>query len=254
MAAKSIFGRRSVSLVFCSKENTPLTTTKIIAESLDKRHTDVLELTKRYVEDLRQFGPLPFKTEMVNRVQGGGSDREIAYLNEPQATLLISMMRNSEKVIKFKVALVKAFYEMKKKLSEQTLSYTPDQITEIENKAFKKGYAICKAESERVVTDQELFEVFDRVVKDACARQLIGDHSNYEAVSRVSSFLLKNRERFKEDYEKLKAMSESLRQIATTMDILQDGLPFSVKQSYDFAQSRLDKVRLLQEKTKLKQN
>lgn len=70
MAAKSIFGRRSVSLVFCSKENTPLTTTKIIAESLDKRHTDVLELTKRYVEDLRQFGPLPFKTEMVNRVQG----------------------------------------------------------------------------------------------------------------------------------------------------------------------------------------
>lgn len=35
------------------------------------------------------------------------------YLNEQQATLLIALMKNSEIVVRFKVALVKAFYELK---------------------------------------------------------------------------------------------------------------------------------------------
>ena len=111
----------STSLVFLSKENIPLTTTKIIADSLDYRANDVLKLCEKYLADLQEFGHVPFKTvrnELKNNVV---LDAKIAYLNEPQATLLICYMRNSEKVRKFKVALVKAFYEMRTRLEAEKI-------------------------------------------------------------------------------------------------------------------------------------
>lgn len=107
------------TLVFLSKENTPLTTTAIIAENLGYRANDVLKLCEKYLDDLKAFGSLPFKTVMIKAGKGATREAKIAYLNEAQATLLICYMRNSEKVRKFKVALVKAFYEMRTALQEQ---------------------------------------------------------------------------------------------------------------------------------------
>ena len=86
----------SNSLVFLSSNNLPLTTTVIIADSLDKRHTDVLALTHKYEAELKTFGVVPFKTELKKAgIHGAQQEAEYAYLNEQQATLLISMMRNS---------------------------------------------------------------------------------------------------------------------------------------------------------------
>ena len=145
----------SNSLVFLSSNNLPLTTTVIIADSLDKRHTDVLALTHKYETELKNFGAVPFKTEQVARGCGAEpQQREFAYLNEQQATLLISMMRNSPKVVKFKIALVKAFYEMRQALALQSQTYSPDEIAQIKDKAIKQGYAIaCAQLKERVKQD-----------------------------------------------------------------------------------------------------
>lgn len=146
----------NTSLVFLSNNNLPLTTTIIIANSLDKRHTDVLALTHKYETELKNFGAVPFKTEQVARGCGAEpQQREFAYLNEQQATLLISMMRNCPKVIAFKIALVKAFYEMRKLLAQQSQTYTPDEIALIKDKAVKQGYAIaCAHLKERVKQDE----------------------------------------------------------------------------------------------------
>ena len=57
----------SNSLVFLSSNNLPLTTTVIIADSLNKRHTDVLALTHKYEAELKTFGVVPFKTELQTR-------------------------------------------------------------------------------------------------------------------------------------------------------------------------------------------
>lgn len=152
----------SNSLVFLSSNNLPLTTTVIIADSLNKRHTDVLALTHKYEAELKNFGAVPFKTEQVARGCGAEpQQREFAYLNEQQATLLISMMRNSPKVIAFKIALVKAFYEMRQALAQQTQTYTPDEIAVIKDKALKQGYAIACArlkeqEKDKLLKDDEI--------------------------------------------------------------------------------------------------
>lgn len=132
------------SLVFLSNNNLPLTTTVIIADSLDKRHTDVLALTHKYENELRNFGSVPFKTELKKAgIHGAQQEAEYAYLNEQQATLLISMMRNCPKVITFKIALVKAFYEMRQALAQHSHTYSPDEIAHIKEKALKQGYAIA---------------------------------------------------------------------------------------------------------------
>lgn len=146
----------SNSLVFLSNNNLPLTTSLIIADSLDKRHTDVLALTHKYENELRNFGSVPFKTELKKAgIHGAQQEAEYAFLNEQQATLLISMMRNCPKVIAFKIALVKAFYEMRKLLAQQSQIYTPDEIALIKDKALKQGYAIaCSQLKERVKQEE----------------------------------------------------------------------------------------------------
>lgn len=149
----------SNSLVFLSANNLPLTTTVIIADSLDKRHTDVLALTHKYEAELKTFGVVPFKTELQTRGNRGGSqEAEYAYLNEQQATLLISMMRNSPKVIAFKIALVKAFYEMRQALAQQSLTFTADELAILKDKALKQGYAIAcqKFKGQRTLGEGEV--------------------------------------------------------------------------------------------------
>ena len=92
----------------------PVTTSIAIADGTSVQHKNVLELVRRNIEDLQEFGTLAFETR-VNRKDGrGGQKAEIAILNEQQATLLLTYMRNNEVVRRFKKTLVKAFYELAK--------------------------------------------------------------------------------------------------------------------------------------------
>ena len=117
------------SLVFMSEDQTiPVTSSEVIATALDKEHKDVLALAKKYKDDLNEFGLASFKTNHVKRGFGDkAQEKEIAILNEQQATLLITYMRNSDKVRKFKIALVKAFFEMREQIQEKKTSQLLEQ-------------------------------------------------------------------------------------------------------------------------------
>lgn len=137
------------NLVFLSKENIPLTTSEIIAKALNKRHHDVIELIRKYISQLDNFGRVAFKTTPFE-TKGGVQRKEIAYLNEAQSTLLVTLMRNSEKVVKFKLALVKAFFEMRQQLQLQNQPktdslplYTQEQVAEQKKKSYKQGFAVA---------------------------------------------------------------------------------------------------------------
>jgi len=135
----------NISLVF-NKDDSVLTSSEIIAKSLDREHKDVMSLAHNYETELNQFGHASFETNHVKR--GFGSqlqEKEIAYFNEQQATFLISLMRNSPKVVKFKVALVKAFYEMKEKLAQKTIICTQAQLDKIKQDSFVQGFEEGKA-------------------------------------------------------------------------------------------------------------
>ncbi len=133
----------SNSLVFLSKNNLPLTTSLIIAEALERKHKFIIELIRNHEDDLNAVcGRVTFQTAPF-ATAGGTQNREIAFLNEQQTTLLITFMTNTPKVVKFKIALVKAFYEMHQALAQQSLTFTADELAILKDKALKQGYAIA---------------------------------------------------------------------------------------------------------------
>jgi len=106
----------------------PMTTSLAIAACTENEHGSILLSIRKYADDLREFGELAFhiadagisrfeianKTfEIANSRGKQGRPTEFTFLNEQQATLLISFLRNSPIVIEFKVALVRAFFELR---------------------------------------------------------------------------------------------------------------------------------------------
>ena len=100
----------------------PKTTTLQIALGLGIQHKSVIQLVRTYKSDFAEFGLVTF--EMRPRLPGlhGGGDVQYAVLNEQQATLLLTYMRNSPKVREFKKALVKAFFEARSLLQTDYFS------------------------------------------------------------------------------------------------------------------------------------
>lgn len=91
----------------------PRTTTEVIARRTDNDHASTIKLVRTYQQDFEQFGRVGFEIQPFV-TPGGQQTRQIATLNEDQAILLLTYMRNSETVRGLKVALVKAFGELRR--------------------------------------------------------------------------------------------------------------------------------------------
>ena len=100
-------------------EHEPYTTDKIIAESAQVKRKVVSDLIRRYKTDLESFGILRFKNAKIISEDGCGRPEKLYHLNEKQATLLITYLRNTEPVKAFKKALVKEFYAMCAELTKR---------------------------------------------------------------------------------------------------------------------------------------
>lgn len=97
----------------------------IIAEGAGVQHKNVLELITKNLADLEQFGTLAFETR-----KSGGMPTRIALLNEQQSTLVMTYQRNTDQVKAFKLALVKAFFEMAKHLQAPATPAMPQSYSE----------------------------------------------------------------------------------------------------------------------------
>lgn len=89
----------------------PTTTTLAIALGIGNEHKAVIQLVRKYQNDLREFGTLTF--EMA---KSRGQSTEFAILNEQQTTLIMTYMKNTPIIRTFKKKLVKEFYRMAHKL------------------------------------------------------------------------------------------------------------------------------------------
>lgn len=100
-------------------------TSETIAQGSGVQHKNVLELIENRRDEFEEFGTFAFETR-----KSGGRPVRTAILNEPQSTLLMTFMRNTEQVIQFKVALVKAFYQMAQQLKTGTQDalFTDDEL------------------------------------------------------------------------------------------------------------------------------
>lgn len=100
----------------------PMTTTLQIALGLGIQHATIIKLVRTYMQDFQEFGGVGFKIQSFE-TNGGTQERKFVPLNEQQATFLMTLMRNSPRVIEFKKALVKAFFETREFIRSQDLSY-----------------------------------------------------------------------------------------------------------------------------------
>ncbi|EPT2006016.1 phage regulatory protein, partial [Campylobacter coli] len=129
--------------------------------------------------DLECFGKLGFELQKIAK-----TNKKIYYLNEQQATLLLTYMKNSETVRSAKKILVSAFYQMKEKLKNieqeqmqklafhQSLGYKSQlkqQKEHYENKIKALQYDLEKKKElsfKRKLSKEELLELRKILAKD----------------------------------------------------------------------------------------
>ncbi|WP_086255226.1 Rha family transcriptional regulator [Campylobacter vicugnae] len=93
---------------------TPSVSHTTIAQNTDNEVSSVKRLIDNHFSDFKEFGVLGFEIVKPLNTELGGRPSKIYYLNEPQATLLLTYLQNTPIVREFKKALIKEFYQIKK--------------------------------------------------------------------------------------------------------------------------------------------
>ncbi|EOA4050333.1 Rha family transcriptional regulator, partial [Campylobacter coli] len=93
-----------------------VTTQNKISKLTNNNEISIQKLIRTYKADLEEFGILEFENQLIINSKNVKNYKKIYYLNEQQATLLLTYMKNSESVRNAKKVLVFAFYQMKEKL------------------------------------------------------------------------------------------------------------------------------------------
>lgn len=143
-----------MNAVILSVDGVPVTTSIAIAEGTKTDHASVIKLVRAYQADLEEFGMVGFEIQPKTPGVRGGSDTEYAVMNEQQATLLITYMRNSDIVRSFKKRLVKDFWDMRRPAAptiphtlSAALRLAADQADQIEAQQAQLAIAAPKAQA-----------------------------------------------------------------------------------------------------------
>lgn len=95
----------------------PFTTSKVIAEFTGVEHRKLKVSINKNKSALETFGLLA----SYGAESTGGRPEEITSLNEQQATLLVTFLKNTPVVVAFKTELVKQFYQMRSELQKRQI-------------------------------------------------------------------------------------------------------------------------------------
>ncbi|EJF06503.1 Phage regulatory protein Rha (Phage_pRha) [Thiovulum sp. ES] len=100
--------------------NEPRISHKVIAKHTENKDVSIRKLIDKYIDKLEFFGVVSFEMTTVSedklKENPDLKPSKTYFLNEPQATLLLTFLRNNEIVVYFKVDLVRAFFEMRTQL------------------------------------------------------------------------------------------------------------------------------------------
>lgn len=82
---------------------------RVIAEQLGVKHKNTLALVEKHSKHFQRFGVVPFQTDKPLRGTAGGRPERFSLLNEDQAYFLLSLTKNTARVVELKANLVMAF-------------------------------------------------------------------------------------------------------------------------------------------------
>lgn len=94
----------------------PFTTSDIIAEHTGISYRSIQRTIEKQIGRLERFGIMRFEITLSGKA---GRPKKVYRLNEEQATLLITFLKNTDVVADFKVELVRQFYAMRRLLMER---------------------------------------------------------------------------------------------------------------------------------------
>lgn len=92
---------------------------RVISEHCEIEHKAALQLLSSHLEVIEsEFGRVAFQMGTLE-TKGGKQKVRFALLTELQATFLITLMRNTKRVVQFKATLVKAFDQMRQLIARR---------------------------------------------------------------------------------------------------------------------------------------
>lgn len=125
---------------------------RLIADELGIEHRALRQTIEKYINEVQEFGVVTFQMSKPLESSQGGRPERYCHLNEDQATYVMTLSKNTDKVRNCKRNLVKAFSEAKKIIKE-VIPTQSDRIRELEleneNLRLKTNYmdrrdAICQ--------------------------------------------------------------------------------------------------------------
>lgn len=103
-----------MNLVYMDGKKEPYTLSSIVSECAGVQHHTITRTIRNKIERFERFGKVGFNIQATK----SGQRTKDYILNEQQATLLITFLKNTEQVANFKEQLVKAFFEMREELTQ----------------------------------------------------------------------------------------------------------------------------------------
>ena len=115
----------SADLTLITNKDEARVDSRLLAQHLGNQHRPVMALIEKYADKFRGLNQLLFKNAVGERLQGGGNPERFALLTEDQAYFLLSLSRNSERVVNLKVKLIQVFSEARRAINMRQVEYLP---------------------------------------------------------------------------------------------------------------------------------
>lgn len=119
----ALAGNSDFAIELCRTE--PRADSRLLALHLGTKHKSLIALIDKYAERVKRFGHLRFEMEVGERAQGGGKAERYAMLTEDQALFVLSLSRNTERVVDLKEKLIRAFAEARRAAELRQSEYLP---------------------------------------------------------------------------------------------------------------------------------
>lgn len=152
--------------------NEAFTDSMIIVNGTNNQHKSVVSLIKAHMKRLEKFGEVGF-SDLKSTNPKGGRPTRVYELNEPQATLLITFLDNTDIVADFKTELVRQFYAMRqfilqKQSKEWTTAREQGKITRNAETSVLKNLVDYARGQDYSHEDRFLYMNYSRLADKIC--------------------------------------------------------------------------------------
>ncbi len=179
MASERLLERsKPMELVYMDGKKEPYTLSSIVAECAEVKHRTLKSLLNKHREDFESFGKVTFK---ISPSESGQNKRDYI-LNEQQATLLITYLRNTEPVKEFKKNLVRAFFEMREELSKFRIQRA---LEKTKRKTLHDSIETWDVKPKHAHSTMN--NLLLKAVTDMNARQLVASRKGFNGIESLTS-------------------------------------------------------------------